>query len=168
MRVGPHLALITGHRRELALQGGRDVDPGVRDEAPRVAPLGAARRVEGVHRLDVRLRGPGGDEQRLEEQLVVPVHVAAVLPVDDARTYLAHDLLDGADQLGERDRVQPLVGETQLAHVPDAERLGRAPHVIGLAHPARPIAERFAFAGDDGHHRVSPLGVECDRAAASQ
>src|SRR5204862_497756 len=60
MWVGSHFALIARHRAELLLERLRDIDPRIRDERARVAPLRAARRVEHVYGLDERFERPGG------------------------------------------------------------------------------------------------------------
>src|SRR2546421_3957375 len=91
MRIGTNLALVAGHRRELGVEGGRDVDPRVRDEAAWVRPLSAARGVERVDGPDAVFRRPRRDEGRLEQQLVIAIHVTAVLTVDDVRADLTHE-----------------------------------------------------------------------------
>src|SRR5438046_1878893 len=58
MGVRPDLALVARHGAQLLLERLGDVDPRVGDEGSRVAPLGARGRVEGVHRLEVRLDRP--------------------------------------------------------------------------------------------------------------
>src|SRR5436190_2284407 len=109
--IGAKLALVARHRRQLGLEGGGDVHPHVGDEAAGEGPLGAARGVERVDRPDAVFRGPRRDEGGLEEQLVVPVHVAAVLAVDDIGAHLADPQLQGGDDVREGDSVEPLIGE---------------------------------------------------------
>src|SRR2546423_8039964 len=89
MRISAHLALVARHGREFDLERVGDIHPHVGHEAAGERPLGAARGVERVDRPDTVLRGTRGDEGRLEEQLVIPVDVAAVLTVDDVRAHLA-------------------------------------------------------------------------------
>src|SRR5438105_14435066 len=60
VRVLAQLALVAGHGPDLGVERVADVDPGVRDEGPRVGPLGAARSVEGVDGLDEALARPCG------------------------------------------------------------------------------------------------------------
>src|ERR1700693_2129857 len=122
--VVANLALGARHRLHLRVERVGDVNPCVRDERSWVSPLGAAGGVEGVDQLDEVLCRPGRDEQCLKDQVVVSVHVPAVLPVDDLGADLANDRLYGADHVGQLDHVQTLVGEAEQSDVLDAQATG--------------------------------------------
>src|SRR5690348_10347815 len=83
VRVGAQLALVARHRRDLLLERGRDVHPRVGREAPRKGPFGARGGVERIDGLDALLGRTRGHQNRLEQNLVVAVHVPPVLTVDD-------------------------------------------------------------------------------------
>src|SRR5690242_8544893 len=100
--VWSHFTLVARHRRHLLLERGRDIDPRVGGEAPGVRPLGTRRRVERIHGLDARLGRARRHEDRLEQNLVIAVHVPPVLAVDDFRLHLAHHAFEGRDDLGQR------------------------------------------------------------------
>src|SRR5437879_2104177 len=135
VRIRPQLALVARHRGQLLLECRRDVHPGVGHEATGKPPFGAAGGVVGVHRLDRRLGSPGGDEHGLEQDLVIAVDVAPVLAVDDLRLHFPDDALERRDDLGEGESVEPLVRKAERAEIGDAEDVGRAAHVLGLADP---------------------------------
>src|SRR2546426_765127 len=135
VRIRPQLALVARHRGQLLLECRRDVHPGVGHEATGKPPFGAAGGVVGVHRLDRRLGSPGGDEHGLEQDLVIAVDVAPVLAVDDLWLHFPDDALERRDDLGEGESVEPLVRKAERAEIGDAEDVGRAAHVLGLADP---------------------------------
>src|SRR3989449_10930659 len=117
MRVGPNLALVTGHGTELLLERRRDVHPRIRDEAARVAPFGAAGGVEGVPRLDEGLERPRGHERGAEQELVVAVRTPAKLAIDHRRPHLADGALERGDEIEQGQRVEPLVWKAQPARL---------------------------------------------------
>src|SRR5262249_22430075 len=127
VRVVAQFARVAGHRRDLAVEHGADVDPRVGHERARIGPFGAARGVERVDGLDAGLGRPRRHERSLEQQLVVLVDVATVLAVDDLRAQFADHGLDRRDDAGQRQRVELLVGQVQEAHVGDAEDARRLP-----------------------------------------
>src|SRR5207248_6584254 len=90
VRIGPDLALVARHGGDLGLERLGDVHPRVGHEAAWVGPLRAARGIERVHRADAVLGGTRGDERGLEQQLVVAVHVPAVLAIHDGWMQLPH------------------------------------------------------------------------------
>src|SRR2546422_114264 len=82
MGVRADLALVARHGAQLLLERLGDVDPRVGDKGSRIPPLGARGRVEGVHRLEVRLDRPRGHERGPEQQPGVAVGVAPELAGD--------------------------------------------------------------------------------------
>src|SRR2546428_2095507 len=150
MGVRTHFAGVTRHGGDLLFQGFGDLDPGIGRERPRVAPLGAAGRVEGIDGLDAVFDRPGGDEQGAEHDLVIAVRVAAELAVHDLGPQVAHDPLEWGDDLGERQRVELLVREPEDPDVLHTERPGRLAGVLGLPHPVRAVAQGFSLARHDG------------------
>src|SRR3989449_3834174 len=147
MGVGAHFARVTRHGGDLLFQRFGDLDPRIGRECPRVAPLGAAGRVEGIDGPDAIFDRPRGDEQGAEHDLVIAVRVAAELAVHDLGPQLAHDALEWGDELGEGQRVELLVREPEDADVLHPERPSRLAGVLGLSHPVR-VAQRFPLA----HH----------------
>ena len=118
--------------------------------------------------FDRLLRRPRRDEQRLEQQLVIAVHVAAVLAVDDVRPHLVDDGLQLRDHLGERHGVEPLIAELQQPDLVRPERARRA-HRVGLEIARRGrVAQRLAFAHDHRRHVIAGFDVEGDRSPAAQ
>src|SRR5204862_7167638 len=166
--VRPDLALVARHGAQLLLERLGAVDPRVGDEGSRVAPLGAQGRVEGVHRLEVRLDRPRGHERGAEQQLVVAVGVAPELAVDDRRAHVAHHALERRDEIDQRQRVEPLIGEAQLAGLPQAERPGGAADMLGLPDALWSVAERLPLTRDHGRHLVARSDVQRGRAAAPE
>src|SRR2546430_3724397 len=124
--IRPDLALVARHGGDLGLERLGDIHPRVGHEAARVGPFGAARGIERVDRANALLGGTRGDERGLEQQLMVAVHVPAVLAIHDVGMYLTHDACQRPDDVRQRQRVEPLVGEPQHADVAHAERAGRA------------------------------------------
>src|SRR5690349_1185319 len=168
MRISAQLGLITRHGGDLRLERLADVHPRVGNEAAREGPLRAAGGVERVHGADAILGRAGGDERGLEEQLVVTIDVAAVLTIDQIGPKAADQLLERRHDVGERDRVESLIGEAEVLDFAQPERLRRAGGVLRLADPARSVAERFALAGDRPIDLVSRASMERDGAAAPQ
>src|SRR6266446_1371923 len=168
MGIGADLTLIARHGAQLLLERFGDVDPRVGNEGPRVTPLGAGGRVEGVHGLDVRLDRPCGDEGRAEQQLVVAVGVATELTVDDRGAHVAHDALERRDEIHQRQRVEPLVREAELAGRLQAQHFGGALDVLGLSDAPGPVAERLSLARDHGRHLITGAGVQRRCAAAAE
>src|SRR5256884_7119702 len=84
----------------------------------------------------------------LEQDLVIAVDVAPVLAVDDLRLHFPDDALERRDDLGEGESVEPLVRKAERAEIGDAEDVGRAAHVLGLADPGGSVAQGFSLAGD--------------------
>src|SRR2546421_3691248 len=111
MRVGPQLARVTRHCLQLQIERRCYVDPGVGNEASRISPLSAACRVKRINGFDERFCGSGGDEQRLKQKLMISVHVATELAVDNARLELSNHALQGRDQVRQAITLQALVGE---------------------------------------------------------
>src|SRR5438105_13810259 len=79
--IRPDLALVARHGGDLGLERLGDIHPCVGHEAARVGPFGAARGIERIDRANALLGGTRGDERGLEQQLVVAVHVPAVLTI---------------------------------------------------------------------------------------
>src|ERR1051325_10791291 len=131
MRILAHFALVAAHRRDLAVERRGDLDPGIGDERARIRPLGAARGIEREDGGDAGHRGPRGHERRLEQQLVIAVDVAAPLAVDRVRLDLRDDALERRDDVGQRQRVEPLVGKTERPNVLAAELFRGAPRPPG-------------------------------------
>src|SRR6266436_680723 len=96
------------------------------NEGPRIGPLGAAGSVEGVDELDEVLCRSSRHEEGLEHEVMVPVHVSSVLPIDDLWAHFANDWLNAADHLGQVDRIQTLIREAEQADVLHAEASRRA------------------------------------------
>src|ERR1051325_11135553 len=168
VRIGPHLALVAGHGGDLGFERRGDIHPRVGNEAARIRPFRAARGIEGVDRADAMLGGTGGGERGLEQQLVVAVPSPAVLAIHDVGMELLHEARQRRDDVGERHRVEPLVGEPEHADVVYAEGAGRATDMLRLTDAPRPVAQRLAFTGNGGVHLVSRADMQRDRAAAPQ
>ena len=83
VRIVSQLRLVTGHRRQFGIEGGGDVNPGVRNKGARVRPFRTARRIEGVDGFDRGYRRPGRDQDCLKQYLVIAVDIAAILAVHD-------------------------------------------------------------------------------------
>src|SRR2546429_4613003 len=143
MGVRADLALVARHRAQLLLECVGNVDPRVGNEGARVAPLGARGGVEGVDGLDVGLNRPRGHERGPEQQLVVAVGVAAELTVDDGRAHVAHDMLERCDEIDQRQRVEPLLGEAPLAGLPQAGHPAGTATGAGLGRAPPPPAGRI-------------------------
>src|SRR5207302_8757503 len=126
------------------------------------------RGVESVDGLDGALRGSSRHQHGLEDQLMVPVDIAAELSVDDLRLYLSHNLLEAADDIGERVGVQSLVGERQRAHVLDAEDVGGLVDVGTLPDTSRTVAKGLALADDHRGHSSAGASVPRHRTTAPQ
>src|SRR6266852_2668723 len=168
MGVRTYFARVTRHGGDLLFQGFGDLDPRIGRERPRVAPLGAAGRVEGIDGPDAVFDRPRGHEQGPEHDLVIAVRVAAELAVHDLGSQFAHDALEWGDDLGERQRVELLIGEPEDTDVLHAERPGRLAGVLGLPHAVRAVAPRFPLAHHDRGDAIARAGVQRDRAAAPQ
>src|SRR5204862_128789 len=166
--IRPDLALVARHGGDLGLERLGDIHPRVGHKAARVGPFGAARGIERIDCANALLGGPRGDERGLEQQLMVAVHVPAVLAIHDVGMQLPHQTRERRDHVRERQRVEPLVGEPQHADVVHTERAGRATSVLRLTDAFGSVAERLAFAGDGRVHLVPRARVQRDRAAAPQ
>jgi len=81
---------------------------------------------------------------------------------------LPHQARERRDDVGERHRVEPLIGEPEHADVAHAERAGGATNVLRLTDALGSVAERLAFAGNGRVHLVPRADMQRDRAAAPQ
>src|SRR6266550_5075492 len=168
MGVVAKLALVAGHCLQLRFESLAYVHPSVRDEGPGVSPFGAARGVEGVDELDEFLSRPGRDEHGLKDHVMVPVHVAPVLPVNNVRAHLANDRFHTADDFCQVDRVQTLVRKAEQPDVLHAESARRSLDMCSLADAGRAVAKRLTLADDDRGHAVARSHVASHRAATPE
>src|SRR5438477_1281486 len=153
--IRPDLALVARHGGDLGLERLGDIHPRVGHKVARVGPFGAARGIERIDRANALLGGTRGDERGLEQQLVITVHVPAVLAIHDVGMQFPHQTRERRDDVRERQRVEPLIGEPQHADVAHAERAGRPTDMLRLTDALGSVPQRLAFARDDGVHLVA-------------